>query len=176
MIAAPQPIERTFTIIPDAPAHDAAVEALFDRAFGPGRHAKAAARLREGATCLHALSPLARDEAGRVVGACRLWAIEGSEAGRGIFLGPIAVDAAWRGGRLGLDLAARAIAAARRAGHAVVVLVGDPPYFTRLGFVPVPPGRLRMPGPVDPARLLWLPLAGPPALAGRLRAVREVRA
>jgi predicted N-acetyltransferase YhbS len=32
------------------------------------------------------------------------------------------------------------------------------PYYGRFGFVPVPPGQIRLPGPVDPARLLALEL------------------
>jgi predicted N-acetyltransferase YhbS len=35
-----------------------------------------------------------------------------------------------------------------------VLLVGDAPYYERLGFRPVPPRQLIMPGPVDPERLL----------------------
>ncbi len=34
------------------------------------------------------------------------------------------------------------------------MLVGDEPYYGKSGFKRVPKGRLVMPGPVDPARLL----------------------
>jgi predicted N-acetyltransferase YhbS len=34
------------------------------------------------------------------------------------------------------------------------VLVGDPPYYERLGFVRIPPGQVTLPGPVDARRLL----------------------
>jgi len=34
------------------------------------------------------------------------------------------------------------------------VLVGDEPYYSKFGFRRVPPGRVALPGPVDPARLL----------------------
>ena len=40
----------------------------------------------------------------------------------------------------------------------IVLLVGDMPYYGRFGFKPVPPGRIILPGPVDPARLLALEL------------------
>jgi predicted N-acetyltransferase YhbS len=39
------------------------------------------------------------------------------------------------------------------------------PYYGRLGFVPVPPGQITLPGPVNPARLLAFELQ-PRALAG----------
>jgi predicted N-acetyltransferase YhbS len=34
------------------------------------------------------------------------------------------------------------------------LLVGDEPYYSRVGFKPVPKGRVTMPGPVDSARVL----------------------
>jgi predicted N-acetyltransferase YhbS len=37
---------------------------------------------------------------------------------------------------------------------ALVLLVGDTAYYGRFGFAPVPTGQIRLPGPVDPARLL----------------------
>jgi predicted N-acetyltransferase YhbS len=39
------------------------------------------------------------------------------------------------------------------------MLVGDEPYYARVGFKPVPKGRATMPGPVDYRRLLVLELA-----------------
>ena len=36
----------------------------------------------------------------------------------------------------------------------LALLVGDEPYYARLGFKRVPRGQLLMPGPVDPDRLL----------------------
>jgi len=36
--------------------------------------------------------------------------------------------------------------------------VGDEPYYARMGFKRAPPGRIVLPGPVDPARLLYCEL------------------
>ena len=52
----------------------------------------------------------------------------------------------------------KAIDAAREAGHSLVLLVGDEDYYARVGFVRVPHGRVVMPGPVDPDRLLYCEL------------------
>jgi len=136
----------------ESPADAAAVEALIDQAFGPGRFVKTAERLREGRAPLLDLSFVARD-GGRLVGCVRQWSIEigGAPA---IFLGPFAVDPAFRSQGLGAALIQRACEAARAAGHAAILLVGDAPYFGPLGFTPVPAGRVRLPGPVDPRRLL----------------------
>ena len=35
-----------------------------------------------------------------------------------------------------------------------MILVGDEPYYGKCGFKRIPPGRVTMPGPVDPERLL----------------------
>lgn len=130
----------------ETPQDAAAAEALVDRAFGPGRYAKSAERLREGNRHLPELSFVA-EENGRLVGSVRLWPVSvgGREA---VFLGPIAVDPSWRSRGLGQALVERACAAA----DCPVLLVGDAPWFERMGFA-VAPGVL-MPGPVDPRRVL----------------------
>jgi predicted N-acetyltransferase YhbS len=58
---------------------------------------------------------------------------------------------------LGGDLVAACVDEARRLGVAGVLLVGDAPYFSRFGFV-MAEGAV-MPGPADPRRVLWLPIA-----------------
>ena len=57
-------------------------------------------------------------------------------------------------------------ASAHAAGHEAVLLVGDEPYFGRFGFHPAP--GVRMPGPVDPRRVLVRGRAE--GLAGEVRA------
>ena len=63
-----------------------------------------------------------------------------------------------RGRGIGIALMKHGIAAARALGHASIVLVGDEPYYVRVGFARLAPGRVRFPGPVDPARILGLSL------------------
>lgn len=140
-----------------------AVDALVDRAFGPGRFAKTAERLREDATPASACSWCAwsGDE---LVGAVRTWPILIGDR-RALFLGPIAVDRSWRRRGLGALLVERACEASYVAEARIVLLVGDPPFFEPLGFEPVPAGRVRLPGPVDPRRVLWRAL-DPGAFAG----------
>jgi predicted N-acetyltransferase YhbS len=65
----------------------------------------------------------------------------------------------------------RSIEAARTAGHALVLLVGDEPYYFRFGFRRIPAHQLELPGPVDPERFLALELVEG-ALAGARGAVR----
>jgi predicted N-acetyltransferase YhbS len=145
----------------ERPQDAAAVERLVLRAFGPGRFAKAAERLREGRAPRLELSVVAWD-GGEVVGSVRLWTVSigGAPA---ILLGPIAVEMDYRSHGLGAALIERACAAAARDRHGLIVLVGDMPFFGPLGFVPAP--GVVMPGPVDQRRVLARALK-PGAVAG----------
>ena len=136
----------------ERPEDAAAVGALIDAAFGPGRFAKTAERLREANHPLLDISFTARFE-GDLVGCVRMWPIRIGERAA-VFLGPFAVDEAWRSRGLGAALIARACDAARDAGHDLILLVGPQAYFCPLGFSMVPEGQVAMPGPVDPKRLL----------------------
>ncbi|MGE3157915.1 MAG: GNAT family N-acetyltransferase [Xanthobacteraceae bacterium] len=140
------------TILPESPDDAVAIERLHERTFGPGRYAKSAYRLREGADHLSELSFIARIGT-LLVGSVRLSPIRIGET-RSLLLGPLTVEPPIRERGIGYAQISRALDAARHAGHRLVVLVGDEPYYGRSGFKRVPKGRLVMPGPVDPARLL----------------------
>ena len=58
----------------------------------------------------------------------------------------------------GAALVKEGLERAKREGFGLVLLVGDMPYYGRFGFTPIPPGRITLPGPVDPARLLAVEL------------------
>lgn len=139
-------------ILPETPKDSAAVDDLIEAAFGPGRYAKAAERLREGNRHLEGISVIARQ--GRaVVGCARMWPVRVG-ATPAVLLGPFAVADSMRNRGLGQALAAAACDRAREAGHALVILVGDAPFFERVGFRPVDPAAVRLPGPVDLRRVL----------------------
>ena len=141
---------------PLTPADLPAIEKLDDRAFGPGRFALSAYRLREGVAPDSALSFVAHVGT-LLVGANRMTAINCGSA-PGLLLGPLTVDPPFRSRGIGEALMKKSLEAARAAGHRLVILVGDEPYYARAGFRRVPMGRLTMPGPVDPARVLYCEL------------------
>lgn len=145
------------TLKPEQPQDSAAVEALLDRAFGPGRFVKSSERVREFAEFAPELS-LCAWEAGRLLGAVRMWRIRVGEQPV-VFLGPLAVDKSQRKAGLGGLLVARACHCAEAAGERVILLVGDPPYFGRLGFTAEGAAGVRLPGPVDQKRVLARSLA-----------------
>ena len=120
----------------ETPADAASVEALVMAAFGPGRYAKTAERIRERAGI--AAGFVAREN-GRVIGAVRLWSITVGEQ-PALFLGPITVSADSRKGGLGADLVQACI---DHAGETGILLVGDAPYFDRFGFRAAPDARRR---------------------------------
>ena len=144
--------ELSLIIRPEASADAGAIERLHERAFGPGRFARTAYRIREGAPHLLDLSFTALVGT-LLVGSVRLTPIRAGEQ-LALMLGPLTVDPAFENRGIGAALIERALDAAREAGHALVLLVGDEPYYARFGFKRVPMGQLAMPGPVDPERLL----------------------
>ncbi len=140
------------TYLPEQPAHDPEIDDINAEAFGPGRFARAAYRIREGGPHERALSFVAIAQAG-VVASVRLTRIAADD-GRALLLGPLAVRPAWKNLGIGKTLVRISVTAAGQAGHGLVVLVGDAPYYGPLGFAKVPRGQLALPGPVDPDRLL----------------------
>lgn len=163
-------------LVLETPAMEASVTALIDRVFGPGRFAKSSERLREGNALLADCSFVALRD-GQPVGCCRMWPVTiGGEAVA--FLGPLAVDPDERSAGLGQALVESACEAARAAGWRAVLLVGDGPYFGRIGFTNAHTAGVTMPGPVDQRRVLLLPLrqggdeglSGPVAIAPGARA------
>jgi predicted N-acetyltransferase YhbS len=163
---------KALSIIPDDARHDRAVEALMDAAFGPGRFAKTAERVRETSSPWRSGSRLALS-ADRLVGACRLWPV--TAGARALFLGPIAVDRSWRSGGLGRQLVAACEDAAAAAGEAAIILIGERSFFGPQGYEPVPAERITLPGPGVGARLMWKAIRpdGLDALSGPLTGLHE---
>ncbi len=158
-------------IIPETPElHADAIEALYDKTFGPGHFAKTAERLREGTVSLPALSRVAIQD-GKLIGACRIWPIEIGEARvAAIFVGPVAVDPDFQGQRLGLSVTGEALEAATKARWSAAILIGAPDYFGELGFETARHGQLSLPGPQDPTRIMVRKLAGDAeGLSGHVR-------
>jgi predicted N-acetyltransferase YhbS len=152
MSAEPSPSPSALTFSHEAPQDQEMIEALLDRAFGPGRFVKSSERVREFAEFAPELSYLAWSE-GKLLGVVRLWRVRVGDS-PAAFLGPLAVDSDERSTGLGGLLVERACEAARAAGEPAVLLVGDEPYFGRFGFSAEAAKAVRMPGPVDPSRVL----------------------
>jgi predicted N-acetyltransferase YhbS len=159
--------DLSLTILPETADDALAIERLHERTFGPGRLAKTAYRIREGAGHLLDLSFTARIGT-LLVGSVRLTPIRIGET-PALLLGPLTIEPPFRERGIGRELIEHALAAARGQGHRLVLLVGDEPYYGKMGFKRIPKGTVTMPGPVDPARLLivelvagaFAPVSGP---------------
>jgi predicted N-acetyltransferase YhbS len=144
--------EVSLTIRAETPDDAPAIERLHERTFGPGRFARSAFRIREGKGHVLALSFTARIGT-LLVGSVRLTPICIGDT-PALLLGPLTVEPPFRSHGIGGALVKRAVKDAKAKGHKLVVLVGDEPIYAKSGFKKIPKSQVKMPGPVDPARLL----------------------
>ena len=156
----------------EAPQDADGIEALTAESFGPGRFAKSSYRLREGVHPVPALSFVAIED-GVLRGSVRFWPVTVGGHPE-LLLGPLAVQGDQRGRGIGISLMQAGIEAARKGPWRGILLVGDEPYYTRVGFARLPPGRVRFPGPVDQNRILGLSLKAGEllTLSGEVRRAR----
>jgi predicted N-acetyltransferase YhbS len=152
MLIAAQMSAPSLTILAERAGDADAIERLHERTFGPGRYARTAYRIREGRG--HALDLSFTARIGTLlVGSVRLTPISIGPA-NALLLGPLTVEPPFRDHGVGSALIKRALENAKAKGHKLVLLVGDEPFYARSGFKMIPKGQIKMPGPVDPARLL----------------------
>ena len=152
-MAAPFPVENTKAT--DQPL----IEQLLDIAFGIDRRTKTSYRLREGSTPAEGLSLVVRDADVGVAGSISFWPLAIGQVGTpALLLGPLVVHPKRQNLGVGLTLMQEGLARAKAQGHKLVILVGDAPYYARVGFQKLPEGQLLLPGPVDPQRFLYVEL------------------
>lgn len=153
--ASPSPA-RVPTVRPaNQPGDDAFIDELHAIAFGPGRFARTAFRIRERFPIDKSLSLVAEVD-GMACGS--VWMTPISIGGmNGYMLGPLATHPGFRklgaGKLLAREVTRRALA---RGEGKFVMLVGDRDYYCPLGWEPTTPGNIEFPGPVDPTRVLVL--------------------
>lgn len=142
----------------------AAIALLNAEAFGPGRFARTAYRVREGMPLVSAFCKVCVTEDGRIIAAVRFTPIRIGGRNAALLLGPLAVAPSHANQGYGRELIALGLEQAKADGIGLVLLVGDEPYYGKLGFQRVVPGGIALPGPVDSQRLLAAELR-PGALA-----------
>jgi predicted N-acetyltransferase YhbS len=135
------------------------IEQLLDIAFGIDRRVKTSYRLREGGQPAPDLSLVVRDADVGLAGSISFWPLVIGSAGTpALLLGPLVVHPKRQNIGVGLALMQEGLARAKARGHKFVILVGDAPYYARVGFQKLPDGQLLLPGPVDPDRFLFVEL------------------
>ncbi len=173
-------------LVPEQPCHNVAVEALNDRVFGPQRHFKTVAQLRQGvdpeaALCYVAVNP----QDGALMGSIRYWPIVlGGERQRALMLGPVVAHPDLKGQKipaLGDRTVAAALIDTSMAAalscrfNAVVLKAASPclvPYYETFGFSQACVTGLQLPGPDTVAESVLL--MGHELTPGSLRGVTGV--
>ena len=148
--------DLSLTILAETASDALPIERLHQRTFGPGRFALSAYRLREHVDHLLELSFTARIGT-LLVGSVRQLPICVGDT-KALLLGPLTVEPPFRSRGVGRMLLDRSLQDAKAKGHRLIILVGDEPYYSRVGFKVIPKGRATMPGPVDYSRLLVVEL------------------
>ncbi len=146
--------DLSFSIQHEQEADAETIERLHERAFGPGRFARTAFRLREGG--VQPVLPLCfTARVGTLlVGSIRIYPLIIANKTPALLLGPITIEPVFQSKGVGGKLILKSMEEARKLGHKLVFLVGDAPYYTRFGFKPVKNRQVTLPGPADPQRFL----------------------
>jgi predicted N-acetyltransferase YhbS len=152
LIGAASMTDLSLTILAEKPEDAGEIERLHERTFGPGRYARTAYRIRELLDHKLDLSFTARIGT-LLVGSVQLTPVR-IGAAKALLLGPLTIEPPFRDKGIGKALMERALAEAKAKGHRLVVLVGDEPYYARVGFMRIPDGAVKLDGPADPARML----------------------
>lgn len=129
-----------------------AVAAVNRAAFGSDVEADLAGALMPDAAFVPELSIAAENGGGELVGHVlftRAWLVR-DDAGPPVplLLAPLAVVPEWQSRGIGTAIVREAVERARDAGEVAVLVLGDPVYYGRFGFIEATPLGLRAPYPV----------------------------
>src|SRR5436189_4761295 len=124
--------DLSLTILPEKTNDADAIERLHERTFGPGRFVLSAYRLREHVDHVLELSFTARIGT-LLVGSVRQLPICIGDT-PALMLGPVTVEPPFRKRGVGRMLLDRSLQDAKAKGHRLIILVGDQPYYSRVGF------------------------------------------
>jgi putative acetyltransferase len=138
-------------IRPEQPGDEAAIAALIDAAFAGAPHAggneaEIVGRLRSTGVLAVSLVAVVGGEGEEIAGQAAFSAvrIEGEQSGW-YGLGPVAVLPRWQGRGIGSGLIRQGLDQLRDIGAQGCTVLGDPAFYSRLGFAHDP--ALRFPGP-----------------------------
>ena len=127
------------------------VEELLDDAFGVDRHQRTAYLLRHGVAAIDYLSFGVTDD-GNLVGSIQCWPIKVASTPF-ILVGPVAVSRMRQNQGIGHRLM-QATLGAIRPNDPPMVMIGDPEYYGRFGFIADDTSGWTLPGPWERHRLL----------------------
>jgi len=142
----------------ERPEDAEAVRAVLVAAFGREAEARLVERLRASGKIVFAL---VAEEEGRVLGHLVFSRIAGESSGSEVpvlALAPLAVMPAFQRLGIGSALVSAGLERCRMERHARVLVVGDPAYYGRFGFVPASRFGLKCPFPVPEEAFMGIEL------------------
>lgn len=154
----------------EQPTDIGGIETLYRKSFGNINPASPVSYLRDETPMAGELCLIAEDK-GEIVGTLRFWPVVIGPVTPALLLGPVAVAPGWHTRGLGAQLINLGLGRARDAGHRIVLLVGDGPYYGRFGFSRQVTQGLMLANPVEPERFLGLELV-PGAMQGASGEIR----
>jgi len=165
MVARPPEREDELNVRQARSDDQPAIESLLDAAFGKDRHQRTAYRVRQGTHPIDSLSHVVEQD-GEIIASLQCWPValfDGTNAVPLVMLGPVAVKPLLQRSGIGQMLMLHVLAIADTQGAPPIMLIGDPEYYGRFGFVANWTGEWTLPGPFEQHRLLLR--GGGPALA-----------
>lgn len=160
----------------ESAADQTGIAALYRKSFGSmqsdGMPAGPVAYLRAPDAMEDGLCLVAEDK-GEIVGTLRFWPVVIGPVNAALLLGPVAVAPGWHTRGLGAQLINLGLGRAREAGHKLVLLVGDAPYYGRFGFARQVTQGLSLANPIEPEKFLGIELV-PGAMHGVSGEVRPI--
>lgn len=148
-----------YEITREKPQDAVAIEELLDLSFGENRFRKTAYALRQNSHSIPELCLVVREQ-DELLATIQYWHLKVGAKTDAILLGPIAVKPDRQGEGIGVSLIRDTMQLAKNMGHKLVILVGDPSYYNRFGFVSAFDNNLELPGPVEAHRFLVCELSG----------------
>ena len=141
-----------FSYLNEDISHDSAIHDINEEAFGPGRFARAAARIREQGPHDYKHSFVCQDGE-QIIGSVRITPIWIGET-KAYLLGPLAVRPSHKSKGVGGKLIELALSSIAGDDDLPVILVGDYAYYGPKGFHMFDADQVNFPGPVDRTRIL----------------------
>ena len=158
---AKETMSESFTIRPEKPADQAAIEHLIVTSFGrEERKKRTVYQFRDGIAPLSDLSLVASTATGKLVGSLRFWPCKLpaklEDESQIPLLGPLAVLPELRGQGAGRALVSAGLSLVREKAFPAVLIVGDPGYYAPQGFSVAVVQNLWLPGPVVPLTFMGM--------------------
>ncbi|WP_439025508.1 GNAT family N-acetyltransferase [Haloarchaeobius sp. DT45] len=154
---------------PETAADRATVETVHRAAFPTDDEAELVASLRESEAFVPGLSIVA-DADGDIVGHVLFTEVSVAGSDAALTLAPVAVRPGRQGEGIGTRLIRHGLGSCREAGYDLVVLHGDPAFYSRFGFEPATPYGLSHPFdlPDEDFQVQWLGAKRDERIGGRV--------